>query len=371
MKSIPINLPGRTNHYEIKIGKEIAKESLSDLFASCSEKTAFIVTNDTIAKFYPDFSKDYLPENIDKRTLILPDGEQYKHLETIQLIYDFLAEHKANRKSYIIAFGGGVIGDMVGFAAATYMRGVDYIQVPTTLLSQVDSSVGGKTGVNHKAGKNYIGVFKQPIQTIIDINFLKTLPSREFIAGYGELIKHGLIKDPYLFQLLNRTTINAFREDNELIIDAIGRSCLVKSSVVESDEREMNQRAILNFGHTIGHFIETYTHYKKFLHGETIIAGMEFAAWWSFKNSHLEEKEFKIIQSHLKSLNVSVVIPKIEKQKFIEIIEHDKKASSDGIRFIGLLGIGKSFILEFLSAEQLWNSFLEYLQLEETIIRFS
>ncbi|MBU2645494.1 3-dehydroquinate synthase [bacterium] len=362
MKTIHIDLPGNSYRYQVKIGSQILSSVLKDNFLNYSEKRIFLVTNSTLHALYPEFEQTFLPEKLESECLILPDGEQYKTLETVSRIFDFLVDKKANRKSILIAFGGGVIGDIAGFAASAFMRGIAYIQIPTTLLSQVDSGIGGKTGINHKAGKNLIGAFKQPLQTIVDVDFLKTLPEREFIAGYAELIKHGFIRDPYLFQLLNHKNLNELKSDEELLIESIFRSCEVKARVVEADEKETSQRAILNFGHTLGHFLETHTNYKQFLHGEAVIIGMDYAAWWSFQQGFLDEADFRIIHDHLYSLGIMKTIPPVTRDEFIRIIEVDKKFSDEGIRFIGLTGIGKARIFDRISSESLWDNLQAYFQ---------
>ena len=362
MKTIQIDLQRSNYRYEVKIGNEIISEVLSETLSNYSEKRIFLITNSTLSSLYPEFRENAIPGDLQSECLILPDGEEYKTLETVTQIFDFLVEKKANRKSILIAFGGGVIGDISGFAASAFMRGISYIQIPTTLLSQVDSGIGGKTGINHQAGKNLIGAFKQPYQTIIDVNFLKTLPQREFIAGYAELIKHGLIRDPYLFQILNQKKLNELKADEELLIDSIFRSCEVKARVVEEDEKETSQRAILNFGHTFGHFLETYTNYQQLLHGEAVIIGMDFAAWWSLKKDFLDKADFEIIHNHLSSLGISKTIPKVTKEAFVRIVEYDKKFSSEGIRFVGLTGIGQARIFDRITAESLWDNLLTYIQ---------
>ncbi len=362
MKSIHIDLPGAGYRYQVKIGNRLIKEQLKELLLNYSEKRIFIITNRTLQSLYPDFMQNAVPDGLDSELLVLPDGEQHKNLQTISVIFDFLVEKKANRKSIIIAFGGGVIGDIAGFAAASFMRGIAFIQIPTTLLSQVDSGIGGKTGINHKAGKNLIGAFKQPLQTIIDVDFLKTLPEREFIAGYAELIKHGFIRDAYLFQLLNLKILQDLKADEDLLIESIFRSCEVKARVVEEDEREVSQRAILNFGHTFGHFLETYTDYRQFLHGEAVIIGMDCAAWWSLQQGHLEEADYQVIHNHLLSLNISGIIPSIPKDEFIRVVEHDKKFSEEGIRFVGLTGIGQARIFDIITSKSLWDNLQSYIQ---------
>ncbi|MCP4295575.1 MAG: 3-dehydroquinate synthase [Proteobacteria bacterium] len=368
MKMIQVDLRRDTYHYQVKIGSSNYQSDMKELLSHLENPDLYIVTNKTVDHLYPEFERDLISVSARLHKLVLPDGEQFKNITTISKIYDFLAENKANRKSVIIAFGGGVIGDMAGYSAATFMRGIPYIQIPTTLLSQVDSSIGGKTGVNHKAGKNFIGSFKQPLQTIIDVDFLNTLSEREFVAGYGELIKHAFIHDPYLFQLLNRTDLKALRSNKNLLTDVVFRSCEVKARVVEKDEKESGQRAILNFGHTLGHFLETLTHYKKFLHGEALIPGMDFAAWWSFQKGDLDSEEYQLIHQHLISLNIKLKIPEISEKQFQSIIERDKKSDQQGMVFIGLTSIGSARINKQVKSEDLWQYFCRYLKEQDGLL---
>ncbi len=365
MKTIKITLPQDTYTYKVIIGDKIIRDGLAEVWMSYSEPKVFVVTSETVATLYKEELLKQFPSNLEVAALVLPDGEQHKHLGTIERIYDFLAENNANRDSLVIAFGGGVIGDMTGFAAATYMRGIPYVQIPTTLLSQVDSGIGGKTGVNHKIGKNYIGAFKQPRMTLIDVSFLKSLPHNELVAGYAELVKHGFIKDPELFQLLSEQTPSSLLEDTDKMIEAIHLSCTVKARVVEEDERESGIRAILNFGHTFGHFLETFTNYDQMLHGEAVIIGMDFAAWWSNHQGLLEDFEFIEIHKHLASLDVRYQIPSFDQSTFVEIIERDKKAASAGIKFIGLTSIGSATVFPGTTAESLWNALQEYLKTDQ------
>lgn len=362
MKTINVILPQSSYAYRVCIGSDIVQSCLNELLNGYSEKTVYIVSNETINNLYPDFIESRLPEKVETARLNLPDGEEYKNLEIFSTILDFLAENRANRKSILIAFGGGVVGDMAGFAAATYMRGMPFIQVPTTLLSQVDSGIGGKTGINHPNGKNLIGAFKQPLCTIIDVDFIGTLPPRQVVAGYAELIKHGFIRDKELFDLLNRQTFEELISNKEMLAEAVFKSCEVKARVVEEDEKETNLRAILNFGHTLGHFLETYTNYKQMLHGESVIIGMDFAAWWSYEKGYLDKKEFQAIHDHLKSLKIEHSIKPVSHEKFVNIIERDKKSESQGIRFVGLNSIGQASIFDNTKTDELWNTFQTFLE---------
>lgn len=361
MKRLQLVLNRNHYAYEILVGQGILGSSLKDLLDHFGEGKLFLVTNDRIADLYPDYLAQLLPPGRELVSWVLPDGEEYKTAESISQIYAFLAREGAHRGSLLIAFGGGVIGDMVGFAAATYMRGMPFLQIPTTLLSQVDSSIGGKTGYNADFGKNMIGAFKQPHQVIVDIDFLRTLPDNEFVAGYAELVKHAFIRDAYLFQLLNRQPVLALRDKPDAMLEVIIRSLEVKASVVEKDETESGNRALLNFGHTLAHYIETFTQYKGCLHGEAVIAGMEFAAWWSHAKGHLPLKEFERISQHLQSLGVRLELPPVSKKRFVELIAHDKKASAKGISFVALMGLGQSKLVPGVSPVSLWDDYVTFL----------
>ena len=369
MKTIQIDLPGVNYRYQVKIGNGILRESLLELLSTYTESSIYLITNTTIDELYHGDIMALFPEDITVHSLILPDGEKYKNLNQIEKIYDFLTEKRANRKSILVAVGGGVIGDMAGFGAATYMRGIPYVQVPTTLLSQVDSGIGGKTGINHASGKNLIGAFKQPLQTIIEVDFLKTLPEREIVAGYAELIKHGFIKDAYLFQILRHKSIHDLQNDRALLVESIFRSCEVKARVVEADEKETDERAVLNFGHTLGHFLETYTGYEQFLHGEAVIIGMDFAAWWSRQNGYLDKSDFDIIHEHLTSLGIRHRIPTLDKDMFKRVVEYDKKFAASGIRFVALSGIGSTLIVDHVTSDNIWEVLQSYLN-TDSMLRF-
>ncbi|OGG96913.1 MAG: 3-dehydroquinate synthase [Candidatus Lambdaproteobacteria bacterium RIFOXYD2_FULL_50_16] len=369
MKNISISLVRQPYQYQVFIGQGILNGALADLILHHPEPVVFVVTNDRVNALYPDRIAKALPAGFTAKLLVLPDGERYKTLDTLSLIFDFLAKEGANRKSLLVAFGGGVIGDMVGFAAASYMRGMSFVQVPTTLLSQVDSSIGGKTAVNHPSGKNSIGAFKQPLQTIIDVDFLATLPPREFLAGYAELVKHGFIADSYLYQLLHKTTLEALSQNAPMLIEAISRSCQVKANVVEKDERESFARAMLNFGHTLGHFIETYTNYDQYLHGEAVIAGMDFAAFWSVRRGLLSPSDYKLIGQHLAQLGLKITYPKVNQSTFFEIIGHDKKSSAQGLNFIGLNSLGQGVIVAQVQLKEIWETYQAYLVSEGALIQ--
>ncbi|OGH01916.1 MAG: 3-dehydroquinate synthase [Candidatus Lambdaproteobacteria bacterium RIFOXYD1_FULL_56_27] len=367
-KTIQISLSRLAYQYSVQIGSGILTQGLKDLLHKEGEKQVMVITNEVVDSLYPQKIESCLPEGYVAAKLVLPDGEKTKNLETLSKIYDFLAQRGANRKSLLIAFGGGVIGDMGGFAAATYMRGINFIQVPTTLLSQVDSSIGGKTAVNHPLSKNSIGAFKQPLGTLIDVDFLATLADREFVAGYAELLKHALIADPYLNQMLKKQSLSALHQDPHLLIEVITRSCQVKANVVEQDEQENSVRALLNFGHTLGHFLETYTHYDRYLHGEAVLAGMDFAAFWSHQEGHLAPKDLAEVHRQLLAAQVVVKIPPVSKDRFLEIVGHDKKAQSQGVNFVALTALGSARIVPKVPLESLWQAYQAYLKGESPLI---
>jgi 3-dehydroquinate synthase len=352
MKTLQVNLPGR--EYQIDIGLNIINKKLPDAVRINSAEHVVVVTNTTLQDMYPDFIFNILADfGVTVSTCVLPDGEEYKNLESLSLVFDFLMNVSANRKTLLIAFGGGVIGDMAGFAASTFVRGIPFIQVPTTLLSDVDSSVGGKTAVNHPAGKNTIGSFKQPEYVCIELLFLKTLPSRELRAGYMELLKHGLIQDADFFNFTLQHSLEPLNFD--YLEEAIFRSCKIKGRVVEQDETEKGLRANLNFGHTLGHLIETHAGYSKYLHGEAVGTGMLFAAFVSWRWNELSQNEWDIISISLTQNLLPVKLVKLDYDTFRNLILHDKKAQKQAVNFILLKKLGESFILQETSVDKLWT----------------
>ncbi len=305
-----------------------------------------VVTNSTIGRLYLDSLKESL-ENQRFKVLIveIPDGEEFKDLETLKQIYDALVGAHLDRGSFLIALGGGVVGDMAGFAAATYLRGISYVQVPTTLLAQVDSSVGGKTGINHEKGKNLIGAFYQPKMVFIDVNTLDTLPEREYTSGLAEVVKYGIVCDADFFSFLWDNVDKLLARDKGCLESVINRSCKIKASVVSRDEREAGLRAILNFGHTIGHAIESLTDYKKYLHGEAVAIGMAQAAKVSESMGNSTKDVTCRIVSLLNKLRLPVDPPQFSAEQYLNAIFHDKKIKDGGITFVLNNGIG-AFSLE-------------------------
>jgi|TARA_B110000971_G_scaffold219608_1_gene261122 3-dehydroquinate synthase len=308
--------------------------------------TALIVSNTTIAPLYIEQIKTNLDsQNIQHDCVILEDGEQFKTLEAVQTIITTLLEKKHNRQTTLIALGGGVVGDITGFAASVYQRGVNFIQIPTTTLSQVDSSVGGKTGVNHILGKNMIGAFHQPQCVIADISTLSTLPNREFSAGLAEIIKYGLIHDAKFFKWLEQNISKLMARDSDIIAQAILVSCQTKANIVSIDERESGIRAILNLGHTFGHAIEATMGYGNWLHGEAVAAGMVMAVDLSCRQQWIDNSLKQRTIDLLKNANLPVTSPtNMTVDQYMSAMSIDKKVINGTIQFILLKGLGEAIV---------------------------
>ena len=343
MKTLTINLGDRS--YPIYVGQKLF-ERPEIFLAHAQARTIAIVTNETVAPLYLDLLTKALGADKKIIPIILPDGEAYKNVETLTLIYDALLTNKAGRDVLLVALGGGVIGDICGFAAASFMRGVDFIQIPTTLLSQVDSSVGGKTGINHPLGKNMIGAFYQPVCVIADVDFLKTLPSRELSAGLAEVIKYGLIRDPEFFNWLETHIEQLMHQDPATLIEAVERSCLNKAQVVEADERESdkNIRATLNLGHTFGHAIENAMGYGQWLHGEAVASGMVMAAFMSKALGWLSADDYERIKRLIEKSGLPVNPPEISEEKFLDLMQSDKKTKNNQIHLVLQTSIGSAIV---------------------------
>jgi 3-dehydroquinate synthase len=311
----------------------------SDLGAYVSGSDCLVVSNETVAPLYLDKLKKNLPgKNV--ATFSLPDGEAYKTTDTLLSVLDKLVALGANRDTTLIALGGGVVGDIAGFAAASYMRGVGFVQVPTTLLAQVDSSVGGKTGVNHPQGKNLIGAFYQPKVVLIDTQTLTTLPPRELRAGLAEVIKYGAIVDIEFFAWLEDNMDALLAGDSTALGHAIQRSCEIKAAIVAEDEREKGRRALLNFGHTFGHAIEHCLGYGEWLHGEAVAAGMLMAA----KLSDLPAADVARLHALLQRADLPVVPPKLAADELLAAMGMDKKVVHKQLRFVLLRALGEAFV---------------------------
>jgi 3-dehydroquinate synthase len=344
LNSLRVKLGERS--YDIISGNRIFAEFGNLCRAMKLGERVMIITNPTIGRFYLGTLKESLVNHGYKVVdLEIPDGEEYKNLATLKLIYDALVDARLDRSSFLVALGGGVVGDITGFAAATYLRGLSYVQVPTTLLAQVDSSVGGKTGINHEKGKNLIGAFYQPKMVLIDVSTLDTLPEREYISGLAEVVKYGIVCDTGYFHFLDENVDNLLKRDKSCLETIINRSCELKASVVSRDEREAGLRAILNFGHTIGHAIESLTEYKKYLHGEAVAIGMAQAAKISEKLGYSSGDDTRKIVSLLEKLGLPVDLPRFDMELYLKAINHDKKVKDGGIIFVLNNGIG-AFSLE-------------------------
>ena len=302
-----------------------------------------IVTNSTVAALYAQRVQAALEQTGKRLVRIeLPDGESYKDWQTLNLIYDALLRNRLDRRAVLVALGGGVVGDICGFAAATYMRGIRFVQVPTTLLAQVDSSVGGKTAVNHPLGKNMIGAFYQPIAVEIDIDVLATLPQREISAGLAEVIKYGLIIDADFFAWCERNVDALQRLEPAALAYAIQRSCELKAWVVSQDERESGLRAILNFGHTFGHAIESGLGYGRWLHGEAVGCGMVQAAELSQACLGLDSASVERVRALVQAIGCPVQAPDLGTQRWIDLMQVDKKTEGGTLRFVLLPEIGRA-----------------------------
>jgi len=341
---ITVNVDLGDRSYPIHIGADLIGQTA--LFAPhIAGASVTIVTNTTVEPLYGDALRAALaPLGKSVSTVVLPDGEAYKNWETLNQIFDALLGARADRKTTLIALGGGVIGDMTGFAAASYMRGVPIIQVPTTLLSQVDSSVGGKTGINHPLGKNMIGAFYQPQAVIADISALRTLPSRELAAGIAEVIKTGAIADAPFFDWIEANVEALNHCEPQALAEAVKRSCEIKASVVATDEREGGLRAILNFGHTFGHAIEAGLGYGEWLHGEAVGCGMAMAADLSVRLGYLDEAARQRLVSLVQAAHLPVRGPALGAARYVDLMRVDKKAEAGEIKFILLKRFGETLI---------------------------
>ena len=343
MKTLHVDLASRS--YPIYIGTNLLEQPALFEPHLKSSTTVFIVSNTTVAPLYAKTLTNTLSQlGKTVRLLELPDGESFKDWQHLQLIFGELLAHGADRQSMIVALGGGVVGDMAGFSAASFMRGIRFIQVPTTLLAQVDSSVGGKTGINHPLGKNMIGAFHQPVAVIADLNTLRTLPPRELSAGLAEVIKHGAIADADFLDWIEANTDALLACDTNAMAHAVLRSCEIKSAVVSADEREGGIRATLNFGHTFGHAIESGLGYGEWLHGEAVGCGMVMAADLSARLGQISKIDAERLKRIIASMHLPIAPPKLGSQRFMELMQVDKKTEAGQIRYITLGSIGAARI---------------------------
>ena len=342
MRTLTVQLADRS--YPIHIGSGLLKR-VELMIERMPQKVAALVTNTTVEPLYSRGLIAVLEANgVRVVPVVLPDGEAHKNWESLNRIFDLLIAGRCERNTTVIALGGGVVGDLAGFAAAIYQRGVPFIQVPTTLLAHVDSAVGGKTAINHPMGKNMIGAFYQPRVVVIDTDTLETLPAREFAAGVAEVIKYGAIRDAAFFAWLEQHIDRLIARDPDALGYAIERSCINKAEVVGEDERETGQRALLNFGHTFGHAIEAGVGYGAWLHGEAVAAGMVLAAKLSWRLGFLGEQDVARITSLLRRARLPVDGPELSVERYFELMAHDKKVEGGRLRFILLRGLGEAFL---------------------------
>ncbi len=353
MREIRVELGERSYRIEIESG------ILSDIGKSLQEfgftSKAALVSNPTVFGLYGRrVTESMKAAGFEVSVIVVPDGEEYKNLSSVEQIYGGMLTAALDRKSVLMALGGGVIGDMAGFAASTYMRGIDFVQVPTTLLAQVDSSVGGKTGVNHPMGKNMIGTFWQPRLVWIDIDTLKSLPRRELLSGLAEVIKYGVIWDEGFFRLLEENRDKVLNLDNDILSRVVQLSCEIKAKVVSEDERESGLRAILNYGHTLGHAIETATGYKRYLHGEAVAIGMYEEARLSKELGLLDAGQLARIKALIEAFDLPAAVPEdIDLRQLLLSMKLDKKTVGGDITFILPEKIGKVRIHKGLSSKEI------------------
>ncbi|MFZ9110485.1 MAG: 3-dehydroquinate synthase [Burkholderiaceae bacterium] len=345
VRQLQVSLGDRS--YPIRIGTNLlGDEALwSTLLPSAASRKVALVTNDRVGPLYAKTLEQALSNlGCQISTIVLPDGEQHKTLEGFGKVIDGLMQARMERKSTLIALGGGVVGDMAGFAASCYQRGMPFIQVPTTLLAQVDSSVGGKTAVNHPLGKNMVGAFYQPQAVVIDLNTLSTLADQELSAGMAEVIKYGCIMDEAFFQWLETHVDGLMSRDPELLAQAVYRCCELKAKVVAMDERESGARALLNFGHTFGHAIESEMGYGQWLHGEAVGCGMRIASELSCQLGLIDISTKRRIERLIAAAGLPTQAPNWPAKAYLSAMAHDKKAESGEIRYVLLQAMGQAFV---------------------------
>ncbi|MES2561907.1 MAG: 3-dehydroquinate synthase [Pseudomonadota bacterium] len=344
MRTLKVELGERSYPIHIGAGLLARPELVS---AHLEQKRVAVVTNTVVAPLYlQPLVEGLAAHGVECLPIVLPDGEAHKSWETLNSIFDSLLGARCERATTVVALGGGVVGDMAGFAAAVYQRGVPFVQIPTTLLAQVDSAVGGKTAINHPAGKNMIGAFYQPRVVLADTDTLQTLPQRELAAGLAEVIKYGFIRDLAFLDWLEANLDRLLARESEALAYAIEESCRNKAEVVGVDERESGQRALLNFGHTFGHAIEAGTGFGTWLHGEAVAAGMVLAAELSQRMGYLSHVDVERITTILTRAGLPVTAPDLGCERYIELMSHDKKVSGGKLKFVLLEHMGCAKVSE-------------------------
>ena len=356
---INVNIP---DEYKVVIGNGILDflcDYLKDNYKST--KDVVMITDSNVYRLYADKMINILKQcGISCKIFCFEAGEERKNIKTLDEIYDFLIENSAERSTPIVAMGGGVTGDLAGMAASTYMRGVPLIHIPTSLLAMVDSSIGGKTGIDHKSGKNLIGTFYQPDVVITDVDFIDTLPDREFISSMGEIIKYGIIADKGLFEYLTENYESILKRDKKYVLEVVKRSVKNKVDIIEKDEKELSIRAILNFGHTFGHALENVTNYRKYLHGEAISIGMAVAARLSLNNNLCSEEEYNKIVKLTELYKLPSKVPEdISEEKLLNAMKADKKVKNRSICYVLTKGVGKTIIRCDLASKEIMDAINE------------
>ncbi len=343
-RKISVNPLPEKNNYYIEIGSDIYKNLACYLKKYNESKKIFLVSDENVFSIYGENIINLLESNnYNLTTYVIPPGEKSKSSRYLQRGYDKLITNNFSRDDLIIAFGGGVVGDLGGYLAATYMRGLPVMQIPTTLLAQVDSSVGGKTAINHPVGKNLIGSFYQPIFVLIDIDFLKTLPERELKSGMAEVIKYALIKDKKFFEYLRKKRYNVYTLEKEVLLNIIEKCCKIKTEIVNIDQKEKGKRMILNFGHTIGHALEAAESFEGLKHGEAVAIGMIGAARLSHEFGYLDDGELTDIINIINDYGFKTII-NFDRENIYQIMRHDKKAKDNKLRWVLLSNIGNTVI---------------------------
>jgi len=344
-----LEVQSRAGRYQVHIGSGLAEALPGLMTAAEVPARRFIVSNPTVWRYHGDRFADISAED----PILIPDGERFKHLQTVGRIYDALIRARADRASAIIAIGGGIVGDVAGFAAATYLRGIPVVQVPTTLLAQVDSAIGGKVGVNHPLGKNLIGAFHPPALVAIDPDVLRTLPRREFRAGLYEVVKYGVIASRGLFERVASGLSALFAKEHAALLPVIAESCRIKASVVEADERETGTRRTLNFGHTVGHALEAVTKYRRFRHGEAIAYGMLVAADIALARRTMPPADREALGALITKMGPLPAVADLPSSEVLEAIGRDKKIVNGRLHFVLPLAIGQCEVAPDVTEEEL------------------
>lgn len=357
MQTLVVPLP--QNAYSVHVSGEEDVDWIKPIADIVRDRTPIVLTNPRVAKLcLPTLKKSLTGRKIPLKMVLIPDGERFKNLATVAKAYRHLVRLGADRATPVLLLGGGVVGDLGGFVAATYLRGVPFIQIGTTLVAQVDSSIGGKLGVDLPEGKNLVGIFGQPAAVISHVPFLKTLPRRELIGGLAEVIKYGVIRDPDLFETVRKNFSRILNAESEILFDIVRRSSSIKAEVVAADERESSLRMILNFGHTFGHALERLTGYRKYLHGEAVGVGMGIAARLSERLGFCSREEAERVQKAVEAVGLPTVWPRLPKARWRAALDVDKKSRGGMIHFVFMKRIGE-VVTQPIAAKELVEHFAQ------------